>query len=93
MYWYNPKTRTGALQHEGSSITNWVGALAGMISGAVTVIVWRQLDPFGWGLYEIVPGFIVAFISIMLFNMLGTSRSEQMQSDFNAVNEDPESRY
>ena len=71
---------------------NWVGALAGMVSGAVTVIVWRQLDPFGWGLYEIVPGFVVAFICIILFNMLGPSPSEQMQSDFNAVSEDPESR-
>lgn len=32
------------------------GALAGMIIGAVTVIVWKQ---FGWlGLYEIIPCFI-----------------------------------
>src|SRR5574344_1914940 len=32
------------------------GALAGMIIGALTVIVWKQ---FGWlGLYEIIPGFI-----------------------------------
>jgi Na+/proline symporter len=69
-----------------------LGALAGMISGAVTVVVWRQLDPFGWGLYEIVPGFVVAFICILLFNMLGPSPSWQMQSDFNAVNEDPESQ-
>ena len=66
---------------------NWVGALAGMIGGAVTVIVWKQLDPFGWGLYEIVPGFVVAFICIFLFNMLGPSPSGQMQEDFRAVNE------
>jgi sodium/proline symporter len=32
------------------------GALAGMVIGALTVIVWKQ---FGWlGLYEIIPGFI-----------------------------------
>ncbi len=32
------------------------GALAGMIIGAVTVIVWKQ---YGWlDLYEIIPGFI-----------------------------------
>lgn len=34
------------------------GALAGMLVGAVTVIVWKQYE---WlGLYEIIPGFIWA---------------------------------
>lgn len=36
------------------------GALAGIITGAVTVVVWKQ---FGWlGLYEIVPGFVLAWL-------------------------------
>src|SRR5690606_26288404 len=38
------------------------GALAGMIVGAVVVLVWKQ---FEWlGLYEIVPGFILGMIAI-----------------------------
>lgn len=41
-------------------LTNW-GALAGMVSGAVTVFVWSAYGPeiMGQSLYEIVPGFII----------------------------------
>jgi sodium/proline symporter len=71
---------------------NWVGALAGMVGGAVTVVAWKQLDPFGWGLYEIVPGFIVGFVFILVFNILGPSPSSQMEEDFATVNDNAESR-
>ena len=70
---------------------NWVGALAGLIGGAVTVVAWKQIDPFGWGLYEIVPGFIVGFVFIFAFNILGPSPSEQMEEDFAVVNGNAES--
>ncbi|MDY8108598.1 sodium/proline symporter PutP [Fulvimarina sp. 2208YS6-2-32] len=47
------------------------GAVAGLVTGAVTVIVWISL---GWGssflggpgIYEIIPGFILAFVAIIL---------------------------
>lgn len=68
------------------------GALAGMVGGAVTVVLWRNLDPFGWGLYEILPGVIVAFVLIYVFTLLGPDPSEQMESDFDMVNDNPESR-
>jgi sodium/proline symporter len=67
---------------------NWVGALAGMSSGAAVVVLWRQLDPFALGLYELLPGFVVGFICILLFNPLGPTPSERMTSDFEAVRED-----
>jgi sodium/proline symporter len=63
-----------------------------MIGGAVTVVLWRTLDPFGWGLYEIVPGVIVAFVLIYVFTLLGPDPSEQMESDFDMVNDNAESR-
>ncbi|SUB16301.1 Propionate transporter [Pantoea agglomerans] len=45
------------------------GALAGMIVGALTVLVWKQ---YGWlGLYEIIPGFIFASIAIVVFTLMG----------------------
>lgn len=45
------------------------GALAGIIVGAVTVLVWKQ---FGWlGLYEIVPGFILCGLTVWLVSRLG----------------------
>lgn len=53
------------------SRTNGAGAIAGMIVGAVTVMVWIAL---GWngefmggpGIYEIIPGFIASFIAILV---------------------------
>ncbi|STI86768.1 sodium/proline symporter (proline permease) [Escherichia coli] len=51
-------------------------ALAGMIIGALTVIVWKQ---FGWlGLYEIIPGFIFGSIGIVVFSLLGKAPSAAM---------------
>jgi sodium/proline symporter len=48
-----------------------VGAASGMVFGAGTVVVWRWLDPFGWGLYELLPGFVVGALAIVVFNALG----------------------
>jgi len=56
------------------------GALAGMIIGAVTVIVWKQ---FAWlGLYEIIPGFVFGSIGIVAFSLLGKAPSTAMQQRF-----------
>jgi sodium/proline symporter len=71
---------------------NRLGALAGMIGGAVTVVAWKQLDPFGWGLYEILPGVIVAFALIFALSLVGPRPSREMEADFDAVREDLESR-
>ncbi|NNH72340.1 sodium/proline symporter PutP [Nocardia uniformis] len=44
------------------------GALAGIISGAATVVIWRQIDVLAdTGLYEIIPGFIVATVAAVVF--------------------------
>ncbi len=67
------------------------GALAGMVGGAVTVVLWRNLDPWGWGLYEIGPGVTVAFALIVVFSLLGPEPTEQMQADFDTVNNNAES--
>jgi len=50
--------------------TSAVGALAGMIIGAVTVLIWKQIDGGIFDLYEIIPGFILAFIGILVFSRL-----------------------
>ena len=44
------------------------GALAGMLAGAATVILWKQT---GSALYEMVPGFIVATLAIVVVSLLG----------------------
>ncbi|MCO8167690.1 sodium/proline symporter PutP [Pseudomonas sp. 21LCFQ02] len=59
------------------------GALAGVVVGAVTVVLWKQFTTFG--LYEIVPGFIFASIAIVLFSLLGEKPSAAMRERFEAA--------
>jgi sodium/proline symporter len=47
------------------------GALAGIISGGLTVIVWKQLNGGIFDLYEIVPGVLVSAFCIVLFSLVG----------------------
>ena len=62
------------------------GALAGILVGAVTVIVWKQFSLFG--LYEIIPGFIFASIAIVLVSSMGKGPSKKMIERFDAAEKD-----
>ena len=63
---------------------NGAGAVAGLVAGAVTVIIWISL---GWnaefmggpGVYEIIPGFIVSWIAIVAVS-LATSDAGEYQA-------------
>ena len=44
------------------------GALAGVLAGAATVVLWKHT---GNALYEIVPGFIAATVAIVVVSLLG----------------------
>ncbi|WP_417614112.1 sodium/proline symporter PutP [Oceanisphaera sp.] len=46
------------------------GALAGVLIGGITVVIWKQLTGGIFDLYEIVPGFIFASIAIVLVSKL-----------------------
>ncbi|WP_313513288.1 sodium/proline symporter PutP [Pseudomonas sp.] len=59
------------------------GALAGMLVGAVTVVVWKQY--IGLGLYEIIPGFVFASLAILIFSKLGNGPSADMLERFAAA--------
>jgi sodium/proline symporter len=56
------------------------GALAGMLVGAATVIVWKNW--IGLGLYEIIPGFILATLAIVIFSRIGKAPSQSMLERF-----------
>jgi len=47
------------------------GALAGIIAGGLTVIVWKQLSGGLFDLYEIVPGVLVSAAAIVIVSILG----------------------
>lgn len=46
------------------------GALAGVLVGGITVVVWKQISGGIFDIYEIVPGFIFASIAIVLVSKL-----------------------
>lgn len=53
------------------------GALAGMVAGALTVVLWKHT---GSALYEMVPGFIVASIAIVAGSLLSRAPSAEVQA-------------
>ncbi|MCP3426998.1 sodium/proline symporter, partial [Rothia sp. AR01] len=56
--------------------STWVGALASIVAGGATVIVYRQIDTIG--LYELVPGFLVGMLALWAGNRLGPAPSEKV---------------
>ncbi len=48
------------------------GALAGIVVGGLTVIIWPQLEGEIFGLYELVPGFALSWLAIWLVSVAGT---------------------
>lgn len=57
------------------------GAIAGIIVGGVTIVVWKQLSGGIFDIYEIVPGFILSWISIMVVSSMtgGPDKAVQAQ--------------
>jgi sodium/proline symporter len=67
------------------------GALAGIIAGAVTVLVWLYA-PFTIGgqapssvVYEIVPGFIISAIAAVAFSLRSKAPSPEMEAQFDQM--------
>ncbi len=58
------------------------GALAGVVAGALTVLVWRNLQGGIFDLYEILPGFILSSLSIVLFSLYDRQPSESIRKLF-----------
>ena len=62
------------------------GAIAAVISGAVTVVVWKQLSGGIFDLYEIVPGFIAALLAGIAVSSFFTLEREESAKIFNELN-------
>ena len=60
------------------------GALAGMLVGAVTVVLWKQYS--GIDLYEIIRGFMFATVWIYVVSLLGQGPSQSMTTRFAQAN-------
>ena len=64
------------------------GAIAGMVSGGVTVFLWKYLiSRLGgaFAIYELLPAFIVSSIFIVVVSLLTKKPSKEIEEDFEAV--------
>ena len=59
------------------------GILAGIITGGITVLVWKQFALFG--LYEIIPGFVLALCAIYVVSLLDKEPAKSITDTFDAV--------
>ena len=67
--------------------TKW-GVLAGMISGGAMVFIWKYLlKPMGgvWGIYELLPAFIVALAFIVVVSLLTKAPDADTVAAFDKV--------
>lgn len=70
--------------------TTLQGALAGMCTGAVTVIVWNTfVKPLGgwFGVYELLPGFVLAGLAIVVVSLLTAEPSDEIKEEFDTYME------
>lgn len=68
------------------------GALAGMISGGATVVIWKEylgkfllVDAGGNVLYELVPAFAISIICIVVVSLISKTPSQKVLDDFEKV--------
>ena len=61
---------------------NWQGTLAGILSGGITVIIWRTLIKQYFNLYELLPAFIVSVIMIVLVSLMTKEPDVEIQKEF-----------
>lgn len=59
------------------------GAMASIVTGALTVIIWKQLTSGIFDLYEMVPGFIIALISGVVVSILLKNKDKNSKPIFN----------
>jgi sodium/proline symporter len=61
------------------------GALAGIVLGGLTVVIWKQLSGGIFDLYEIIPGFILAIVAIIVVSLLTEEPEAALQAQFDDV--------
>lgn len=62
-----------------------LSAIAGMIVGAITVILWSNLSGGIFDLYEIAPGFLLGSLTIVVFSLLKPEINMQVLTSFEEV--------
>ncbi|MEM1483959.1 sodium/proline symporter PutP [Oscillospiraceae bacterium PP1C4] len=69
--------------------TNLHGAIAGMVAGGGTVLIWKLLlSPLGgiFSIYELLPAFIISSLTIMIVSSLTPEPSSEIYKEFETAN-------
>lgn len=61
------------------------GALAGMLSGGLMVIIWKNLSGGIFDLYELLPAFIIALFMVIIVSLLDKSPSSEITDLFDQI--------
>ena len=67
---------------------NKYGAIAGMLSGAVTIFVWKfGVRPLGgaWDIYELLPSFLVSCVMIVVVSLLTKEPEAEIVKEFESI--------
>lgn len=64
---------------------NRYGALAGVLVGGLTVIVWAQINGGWFDLYELVPGFFFSVIAIVAVSLFTAEPEEEIAAEFDEM--------
>lgn len=65
--------------------TTSIGALAGMVVGGAVVLLWVYVPHDYKEVYEIIPGFILGFITIIIVSFLTKPVSKEVEMEFEEV--------
>lgn len=65
-------------------LTN-IGALTGMVAGAVVAFVWGKVEILKSALYEIVPGFFICLIVAVIVSLITYKRIEGIEQEFDEM--------
>ncbi len=65
--------------------TNKWGAIAGMLSGGVTVIAWHYAEGGLFSLYELLPAFLVSSLCIVVVSLLTKAPEKEIAEEYEAV--------
>lgn len=67
---------------------NRLSAILSIFIGGVTVILWKQLSGGIFDLYEIVPGFLLSSLTIVIVSLLGKAPEKEIQDTFDSIKND-----
>ncbi|WP_110928548.1 sodium/proline symporter PutP [Bacillus massiliglaciei] len=67
-------------------MTRW-GALAGIIVGALTVLIWVNIPALADLMYEMIPGFFLSLLAVILVSIWTKDPSKKVQTQFNEMQE------